>query len=210
MSAAQEGERGGKSMQNRPRMLILGLAAAGIIICEACAVTAGVLAVGTVARTALAAGPDGIDLRPTPGAIAPEVALPAEIGGYEREECQAIAEFQGVDLGSEAVEAVYIGPAGCARAVAARLQSYHDAATTVSELAAQLDRVGSLDSHRLVAEEPLEGWWSASGKRNFVFWHAPEWGMDRHGLAWQSGNWCFIVASNDPAARRDVSLDFPY
>jgi hypothetical protein len=197
-------------MNKRWWILILGLAVAALVICGACAVTAGVVAVGTVAPRVLGAGPDGIDLRPTPGAIPPEVALPAEVAGYERGEYHSIVGFRGVDLGPEAVEAIYTGPGGSTRVAAARLESYHDAATAVSELAAQLERVGSLDSRRLVAEEPFEGWWSASGKRNFVFWHAPSWGMDRHGFARQSGDWCFIVASNDPVARRDVSLGFPY
>lgn len=75
------------------------------------------------------------------------------------------------------------------------------AAAAVRELAVQLERISSLDSHRLVAEEPFEGWWSASGKRNFVFWHALAWETDRHGFAWQSGYSCFIVASNDLVAR---------
>jgi hypothetical protein len=197
-------------MKKRSWVLILGLAVAALAVCGACAVTAGVVAVGTVAPKVLGAGPDGIDLRPTPGAIPPEIALPAEIAGYERGEYHSIVEFHGVALGPEAVEAIYTGPGGSARVVAARLESCHHAATAVSKLAAQLKKVGSLDSRRLVAEEPFEGWWSAFGKRDFVFWHAPAWGMDRRGFAWQSGNWCFIVASNDPVARRDVSLGFPY
>jgi hypothetical protein len=164
-----------------------------LVICVACPVIAGTVAVGTVAPRVLGAGPDGIDLRPTPGAIPPEVALPAEVAGYERGEYHSLIEFRGVDLGPVAVEAIYTGPGGSARVVAARLEGYHDAATAVSELAGQLERTRSLDSHRLVAEEPFQGWWGTSGKRNFVFWHALAWEMDRHGFAWQSGNWCFIV-----------------
>jgi hypothetical protein len=190
--------------------VILGLAVAVLIICVSCAIAVGAVAVGTVGQRVLGAGPDGIDLRPTPGAIAPEAALPPEVGGYERGECQLIAEFRGMDLRREAVEAIYVGSRGSVRVIAARLDSYQDAATAVFELAGQLQTTSSLDSHRLTAEEPFRGWWGASGKRNFVFWHALAWETDRHGFAWQSGNWCFIVASNDPLARRDVTLGFPY
>jgi hypothetical protein len=197
-------------MNKRGWILILGLAILGLGVCGTCAVTAGVWALGSAASRVLGAGPDGIDLRPTPGVISPQAALPADVAGYERGACRPVAEFRGVDLGPEAVEAIYTGPGGSARVIAARLASYHDAAIAVRDLAAQLERAGSLDSRRLVAEEPFEGWWSASGKRNFVFWHAPAWEMDRHGFAWQSGNWWFIVASDDPVARRDVSLGFPY
>jgi hypothetical protein len=197
-------------MSKQLSFVILSLAAAVLATCAPCAITAGAVAVGTVGQRMLGAGPDGIDLRPTPGAIALEAALPPEVAGYERGECQPIAEFRGVDLGLGAVEAIYTGSRGSACVIAARLGSYQDAAAAVSELAAQLETTSSLDSHRLVAEEPFRGWWSASGKRSFVFWHALAWETDRHGFAWQSGNWCFIVASNDPLARRDVTLGFPY
>jgi hypothetical protein len=197
-------------MNKRSRSVILGLAVVGLILCGACAVTMGAVAPGAVGQRVLGAGPDGIDLRPTPGAIALEAALPPEVAGFERGECRPAAEFRGVHLGLEAVEALYAGPHGSARAIAARLESYQDAAAAVSELARQLQRTSSLDSHRLLAEEPFQGWWGASGKRNFVFWHALAWETDRHGFAWQSGNWFFVVASNDPTARRDVTLGFPY
>ena len=197
-------------MNERSIFVILGLAAVGLVICAACTATIGAVALGAVGQRVLGAGPDGIDLRPTPGAIALEAALPPDVAGFERGECRPVAQFRGVDLGVEAVEVLYAGPRGSARAIAARLESYHDAAAAVSELARQFQRTSSLDSHRLMAEEPFRGWWGASGKRNFVFWHALAWETDRHGFAWQSGNWCFIVASNDPTARRDVTLGFPY
>ena len=197
-------------MSKRSTFVIMGLVVAVLVICVLCAIAVGPVAVGTVGQRVLGAGPDGIDLRPTPGVIAPEAALPPEVAGYGRGECQPIAEFRGVDLGPEAVETIYAASRGSARVIAARLESYHDAAAAVSKLAAQLETTSSLDSHRLVAEEPFRGWGSASGKRNFVFWHALAWEKDRHGFAWQSGNWCFIVASNDPLTRRDVTLGFPY
>jgi hypothetical protein len=197
-------------MSKQSTFVILGLAVAVLVICVSCAIALGAAAAGGAAHRVMVAGPDGIDLRPTPGAITPEAALPPEVAGYERGECQPIAEFRGVDLGLEAVEAIYAGSRGSARVIAARLDSYHDAAAAVSELVAQLETASSLDSRRLVAEEPFQGWRSASGKRSFVFWHALAWETDRHGFAWQSGNWCFIVASNDPLARRDVTLSFPY
>jgi hypothetical protein len=197
-------------MSKQLSLVILGLAVAVLVICVSCAIAVGAVAVGTVGQRVLGAGPDRIDLRPTPGAIAPEAALPPVVGGYERGEPQPTAEFRGVALGLEAVEAIYTGSRGSARVIAARLDSYQDVAVAVSELTAQLETTSSLDSHRLVAKEPFRGWWSASGKRNFVFWHALAWETDRHSFAWQSGNWCFIVASNDPLARRDVTLNFPY
>jgi hypothetical protein len=197
-------------MNKRWWSLILGLAEAAVVICGPCAVTAGVVAAETVVPRVFGAGPDGIDLRRTPGAIALEAALPPEVAGYERGECQPIAEFRGVDLGLGTLEAIYTGSRGSARVIAASLESYHDAAAAVSELAGQLERTSSLDSHRLVAEEPFRGWWSASGKRNFVFWHALACETDRHGFAWQSGNRCFIVASDDPLARRDVTRGLLY
>jgi hypothetical protein len=190
--------------------LILGLAVAALAICGVCAAMVGSAVLGTVAPRIFDAGPDGIDLRPTPGAIAPEIALPAEAAGYERRECRPVAGFRGVDLGPEVVEAIYTGPRGSARVLAARLGSYHDAARAVAELLAQLERVSSLGSHRLVTEEAFGNWRTSSGKRSFVSWHAPAWGIERHGFAWQSGHWCFIVASNDPVIRRDVTLGFPY
>jgi hypothetical protein len=96
------------------------------------------------------------------------------------------------------------------RVIAARLDSYHDAATAVRDLAQILESTGVLDSHRLLALEPDKGWWSASGKRNFAFWHDPGAEVDQRGLVWQNGSWCFIVAANHPMARRDVTLAFPY
>jgi hypothetical protein len=115
-----------------------------------------------------------------------------------------------VALGPEAVEAVYTGSGGSVRVIAARLGNYHEAAALVAELAGRLEDAGVLDSYRLLAEEPFEGWWSASGKRNFAYWYAPDWATDQHGFVWQNGRWCFIVASNAPVARRDVTLNFPY
>jgi len=113
-------------------VLILGLAVAVLVTCGVCAAGAGAAALRALAPRVLGAGPDGIDLRPTPGAIAPEAALPAEAGGYKRGECRPVARFRGVDLGPEAVEAIYTGPRGSARVIAARLASYHDAATAVA------------------------------------------------------------------------------
>lgn len=197
-------------MSKQSISVMLGLAVAVLVICVSCAIAVGAVAAGSAVQRMLGAGPDGIDLRPTPGAITPETALPPAVAAYERGECQPIAEFRGVGLGPEAVEAIYSGSRGSARVIAARLESYQDAAAAVSELAEQLEKTSCLDSHRLVAEEPFRGWGSASGKRNFVFWHALAWEKDRHGFAWQSGNWCFIVASNDPLSRRDVTLGFPY
>jgi hypothetical protein len=162
-----------------------------------------------VAPRLLSAGPDGIDLRPVPGAILPAETLPAEVAGYVRGECHPLVEFRDVYLGSDAVEATYIAPRGSVRVVAARLAN-RDAAAIVRELTRQLESFGSLGSHRLVSEELCHGCGTASCPRSFVSWHAPEWGGDRHGLAWQSGAWLFIVASGDPVARRDVALGFPY
>ena len=197
-------------MSKQPTFVMLGLVVAVLVLCVSCAIAVGAVAAGSAAQRVLGAGPDGIDLRPTPGAMTPEAALPPKVAGYEQGELQPIAGFRGVDLGPEAVEAIYTGSRGSARVIAARLDSYQDAAVAVSELAAQLETTSNLDSHRLVAEGPSQGWWSPSGKRSFAFWHALAWETDRHGFAWQSGNWCFIVASNDPLARRDVTLGFPY
>ena len=174
--------------------------------------TVMVCAVGMwwVAPRVLGAGPDGIQLRPAPGAITPESALPAEVAGYERTQIRRIAGYHGLSLGPDAAEAIYHGTYGDVRVIAARLGSYHDAANTVSDLAQRLGATGVLDSHRLQAEEPNKGWWSASGKRNFAFWYDPEAQADQRGLVWQNDTWCFIVAANHPIARRDVTLEFPY
>jgi len=192
-------------MKRKPIVLALVAAFGALVVCGVL-----VIAAGAVAPRVLGAGPDGIDLRPVPGDIEPEAALPQRIADYERGECHSVTTFHGLALGPAAVEAVYTGPGGSARVVAARLGSYHDAAAAVSELAGQLENAGVLGSRRLLAEEPFEGWWSASGKRNFAYWHASDWNTDQRGFVWQSGNWCFIVAANDPVARRDVSLEFSY
>lgn len=169
-----------------------------------------IVGAGAVAPRILGAGPDGIELRPTPGEIESKAALPAEIAGYARAECHSLGAFQGVPLGPEAVEAIYTGSGGSVRVIVAKLRNDHEAAALVAELAARLEDAGVLDSYRLLAEEPFEGWWSASGKRNFAYWHAPDWATDQHGFVWQNGRWCFVVASNAPVARRDVTLNFPY
>lgn len=158
----------------------------------------------------LGAGPDGIELRPTPGVMAPESVLPGEVAGYTQTECRKVASYRGLVLGPDAAEATYDGTHGSVRVIAARMDSYHDAATAVRDLAQILESTGVLDSHRLLAEEPYKGWWSASGKRNFAFWYDPEAAVDQRGLVWQNGRWCFIVAANHPIARRDVTLAFPY
>lgn len=192
-------------MKNIVVMGAVVVAAAALIGAGACACAAWL-----VAPRVLGAGPDGIDLRPTPGAIDPEAALPQEVGRYTRGACRQIAAFQGLDLGPDAVEAHYAGPYGRVRVIAARMASYHDAAETVRELAARLGDAGFLGSRRLLAEEPSRGWRSASGKRNFAYWYAPDGDMDRYGFIYQSGCWCFVVSSDQPVARRDVTLDFPY
>jgi hypothetical protein len=186
-------------------LLVLILVGIVLIPIVACAVVAS-----WVAPRVLGAGPDGIDLRPTPGPIQPEAALPGEVAGYQQGDWHRVTIFHGLELGPDAVEAHYGGPDGSVRVVAARMTSYHHAASAVSDLAQQLEEAGVLDSRRLLAEEPYLGWKSASGKRNFAYWYAPGWEVDQRGFIWQSGNWCFIVASNSPVARRDVVLAFPY
>lgn len=185
--------------------LALILGSIVLIAIVACAVVAS-----WAAPRVLGAGPDGIDLRPTPGPIQPEAALPGEVADYKRSDWHHLTTFHGLELGPDAVETSYDGPDGRARVVAARMASYHHAASAVSDLARQLEEAGVLGSRRLRAEEPYRGWKSASGKRNFAYWYAPTWEVDQRGFIWQSGNWCFIVASNSPMARRDVSLAFPY
>lgn len=183
-------------------LILGGIALIAIVACAAVASWA--------APRVLGAGPDGIDLRPTPGPIQPEAALPSVVADYERGDWYRVTTFHGLELGQDAVEVRYDGPGGTVRVVAARMATFHQAASAVSDLARQLEEAGVLDSRRLLAEEPYRGWKSASGKRNFAYWHAPDWEVDQRGFIWQSGNWCFIVASNSPLARRDVSLAFPY
>jgi hypothetical protein len=192
-------------MKNTAVLGIVVVAVAALIGAGACACGAWLLA-----PRLLGAGPDGIDLRPTPGAIDPEAALPQQVGRYTRGACRQIAAFQELDLGPDAVETIYTGPDGQVRVIAVRMDSTHAAAETVSELAARLDDAGLLGSRRLLAEEPSPGWWSASGKRNFAYWYAPGGDMDRHGFIWQNGCWCFVVSSDQAVARRDVTLDLPY
>jgi hypothetical protein len=192
-------------MKNIVVLGVLVVAAVALIGVGACACAAWLLA-----PRVLGAGPDGIDLRPTPGAIDAEAALPQEVGRYTRGACHPLGVFQGLDLGPDAVEAIYTGPDGQVRVIAARMDSTRDAARIVSELAGRLEDAGLLSSRRLRAEEPSPGWWSASGKRNCAYWYAADGDLDRHGFIWQSGRWCFIVSSDQPVARRDVSLDFPY
>ena len=189
------------------KWVLLALILGGIVLLAivACAVVAS-----WAAPRVLGAGPDGIDLRPTPGPIQPQAALPGEVAGYKRSAWHRVTTFHGLELGPDTVEARYDGPDGSVRVVAARLGNYHHAASAVSDLAQQLEEVGVLDSRRLRAEEPYRGWKSASGKRNFACWYAPAWEADQRGFIWQSGNWYFIIASNSPVARRDVSLAFPY
>jgi hypothetical protein len=189
------------------KWVFLALILGGIVLIAivACAVVAS-----WAAPKVLGAGPDGIDLRPTPGPIQPEAALPVEVATYKRGDWSRMTTFHGLELGLDSVETSYDGPDGSVRVVAARMASYHHAALTVSDLAQQLEEAGVLGSRRLLAEAPYQGWKSASGKRNFAYWYAPRWEVDQRGFIWQSGNWIFIVASNSPVARRDVSLAFPY
>lgn len=179
-------------------MLILGLLGACVV------------GMGALAPRVLGAGPEGIDLRPTPGDSVPEAILPAEVAGYTRGKLHEVASFLGLDLGPDGVEAIYSASGRSARLIAARLASDDDAAAFVASLADLLEKAGVLGSCRLRSGEPYEGWWSSAGKRNFVYWHAPGWATDQYGFAWQSGHWCFVVTANDPVARRDVALDFPY
>ncbi|MBM3135880.1 MAG: hypothetical protein FJZ89_11495 [Chloroflexi bacterium] len=162
------------------------------------------------APTILGAGPDGIELRPAPGAISPEAALPQLVARYERGACQRVTDFHGVNLGAEAMACTYTGPNGSVVAISARLASYHDAAQTVSDVAEFMKAGGFLSSSRLLAEKPDEGWWSASGKRNCATWHAEGGEVARSGFIWQNGQWCFILTSESSMARSDVSKEFPY
>lgn len=194
-------------MSRKSVILVFVLAAGigGLIIMGACIIGAYL-----AAPKVLGAGPDGIDLRPTPGAISLQGPLPEEVAGYKRGECQSITSYRDLALGPDAAEAIYRGPDGDVRVIAARLGSHQHAAATVRELAHCLEVSGGLGSHRLLADAPYKGWWSASGKRNFVFWNDPKRAVDRHAFIWQNGAWCFIIASNSPVARRDVTLAFPY
>jgi hypothetical protein len=189
----------------KKKMISLMFAVVFSLTATACIATA-YLAVPRV----LGAGPDGIDLRPTPGAVAPEAVLPEKVAGYERGECNPVTTFYGLALGPDAVETTYSKHVKRVRVIAVRMESYHAAATAVSELARRLDEAGYLGSRRLLAEEPYKGWQSASGKRNCAFWYAPDWETDRYGFVWQNDNWCFILTTNDPAAKRDVSTSLPY
>jgi hypothetical protein len=207
MEAENGWDRGWRIMSGKSVILVLAVVACigGLIVIGACAVGAYL-----TAPKVLGAGPDGIDLRPMPGAIPPESALPEEVAGYKRGECQSVTSYRGLALGPDAAEATYYGPDGDVHVVAARLGSYHSAAATVRELAQRVEAAGGLGSHRLLADAPYKGWWSASGKRNFVFWNDPKQAVDRYAFIWQNGAWCFIIASNSPMARRDVTLAFPY
>jgi hypothetical protein len=188
--------------------LTLTLAAAAMVILAALT-----FATCSIAPNVLGAGPEGIDLRPTPEDLTADDLLPQEIAGYARGECRGITafrDFRKLNLGTNAVEASYAGPTGTVRIVAARMLTQQAAAAAVREIAHYLEQADILGSRRLRFDEPSKGWWSASGKRNFAYWRAPTCDTDRYGFVWQSGRWCFIVASNSIVARRDVSLAFPY
>jgi len=159
----------------------------------------------------LGAGPAGIDLRPVPGTITPEAILPETIADYKRCDCTAIKKFHDLSLQAETMEGTYTGRNGnLLHIIAVRTANRQESASAIKTLATQLQDKGFLQSCRLRAEEPYKGWWSASGKRNFAYWYAPTWTGDQHGFIWQSGSWYFIVASNNPIARRDVTLAFTY
>lgn len=194
------------------RMMWGMVAVATIIVVCAALIACGVLLFATskAVPRVLGGGPDGIDLRPTPRIVEPEVTLPLELNGYMRGECRSVESFHGVPLGPDAVQTVYEASSGSAYVVAARMGTYLDAAQTVEKFVEELDKGSHLSSWRLQAGEPYESWISPAGKRNFAYYYAPGWDKDRYGFIWQSGQWCFIVASNYPVARRDVSLAFPY
>ncbi len=162
------------------------------------------------APTVLGSGPYCIDRRPTPEAARAEAILPADIAGYSLEGLEPSDSFLGVALGADAVVGRYAGAEAHAVLAAARLDSRHYAAAAVADLAQRLERDGFCDSYRLRNDEPYRGWWSASGKRNFVTWYAEGWGDQRSGFAWQSGSWLFAVASADWRAKEAVVRAFPY
>ncbi len=181
------------------------------VVVLALAVAAALAAlVWQFAPTVLGSGPYGIDLRPTPEAARAREALPAAIADYSLEGLEFKDSFLGAPLGPDAVIGAYEGPRGRVAVVAARLDSPHDAAAVVADLARRLEETGCLDSRRLRNGEPYKGWWSASGKRNFAAWYADDWGGERSGFAWQSGHWFFAVASADWKAKREVARAFPY